>query len=84
MTEKKCQKKCELDVLTNTCIGCGRTLEEIYNAGINASRTRRWTEEDFKRTSQLPKSRNTSRKASEEAETSGDGIQVDGTTLGDG
>jgi predicted Fe-S protein YdhL (DUF1289 family) len=82
MTEKKCQKKCELDVLTYTCVGCGRTLEEITNAGRNY--TRRWTEEDFKRTSQLPKSRNPSRETSEEAEASGDGIQVDGTTLGDG
>lgn len=33
MTEKKCQKKCKLDQETLICLGCGRTLKEIVDAG---------------------------------------------------
>jgi predicted Fe-S protein YdhL (DUF1289 family) len=33
MTEKKCQKKCKLDQNDLVCIGCGRTLQEIIDAG---------------------------------------------------
>lgn len=33
MTKKQCQKKCKLDSLTNTCLGCGRTIQEIIDAG---------------------------------------------------
>lgn len=33
MTEKKCQKKCKLDQDTLVCLGCGRTLQEIIDAG---------------------------------------------------
>jgi len=33
MTEKKCQKKCKLNDLTLVCEGCGRTLQEIIDAG---------------------------------------------------
>lgn len=33
MTEKKCQKKCKLDQETLICLGCGRTLMEIVDAG---------------------------------------------------
>lgn len=36
MTEKRCQKKCKLDKLTQTCLGCERTLEEIIDAGKRA------------------------------------------------
>ena len=40
MTEKKCQKKCKLDQQRLTCIGCGRTLKEITDAGNAAARQR--------------------------------------------
>ena len=33
MTEKKCQNKCKLDQVTYICLGCGRTLKEIVDAG---------------------------------------------------
>lgn len=33
---KKCQAKCYLDKSTLTCTGCGRTIEEIREAGIAA------------------------------------------------
>jgi predicted Fe-S protein YdhL (DUF1289 family) len=33
MTEKKCQNKCKLDQETLICLGCGRTLKEIVDAG---------------------------------------------------
>jgi predicted Fe-S protein YdhL (DUF1289 family) len=33
MTEKKCQKKCKLDQNKLVCLGCGRTLQEIIDAG---------------------------------------------------
>ena len=33
MTEKKCQKKCKLDQDNLVCLGCGRTLMEIIDAG---------------------------------------------------
>lgn len=36
MTDKVCQRKCKLDRSTNICLGCGRTLEEIIDAGNNA------------------------------------------------
>lgn len=37
MTEKKCQSKCKLDQSNLICLGCGRTLEEIINAGLNSA-----------------------------------------------
>ena len=40
MTEKKCQKKCKLDQETFICLGCGRTLMEIVDAG-NAAKEQR-------------------------------------------
>ena len=33
MTETKCQNKCKLDQVTYICLGCGRTLKEIVDAG---------------------------------------------------
>jgi predicted Fe-S protein YdhL (DUF1289 family) len=33
MSDKKCQNKCKLDKETQTCTGCGRTLQEIIDAG---------------------------------------------------
>lgn len=33
---KKCQAKCKLDKSTLTCTGCGRTIEEIRQAGLAA------------------------------------------------
>lgn len=36
--KKKCIKECRLDRETKTCIGCKRTLEEIKEAGLKASR----------------------------------------------
>jgi predicted Fe-S protein YdhL (DUF1289 family) len=33
MTEKKCQKNCKLDQDALVCLGCGRTLKEIIDAG---------------------------------------------------
>lgn len=38
MAEKKCLKKCRLDIEQRACLGCGRTLDEIRQAGIEARR----------------------------------------------
>lgn len=33
-----CKNECKLDTYTQICYGCGRTLQEIIDAGINANR----------------------------------------------
>ena len=30
-----CKKKCKLDKATNTCVGCGRTMQQIKEAYTN-------------------------------------------------
>jgi predicted Fe-S protein YdhL (DUF1289 family) len=70
MPEKKCQKKCKLNQYTQICEGCGRTLQEIVNAGNEYKRNR----EEVQWSGEFPKSRNASREAGAEAEASGDGV----------
>lgn len=37
---KKCKQLCKLDKSSNTCIGCGRSIEEIIEAGLKRKETK--------------------------------------------